>query len=237
MDCKTRDNRTIDLLYANVKEAYSATALPPLGKADHNLVYLEPLYIPAVQRQPVITRAVRRWSQEAEDSLQGCFEATDWDVLCDAQGEDIGSITDCITDYINFCTDTIIPTRTVRCYPNNKPWVTKDIKATLNRKKAAFRSGDREELKRVQIELREKIAEGKENYKRKLESKLQQNNMKEVWSGMRTITGHGKKADQMLEGDLHEANELNLFFNRFDNMDSAHPSPSSSHCSPSTSST
>jgi len=34
----------------------------------------------------------------------------------------------------------------VHCFPNNKPWVTKDIKASLNRKKAAFRSGDKEDF-------------------------------------------------------------------------------------------
>ncbi|KAI3375571.1 hypothetical protein L3Q82_003708 [Scortum barcoo] len=39
----------------------------------------------------------------------------------------------------------IIPTKTVCCFPNNKPWLTKDIKDTLNRKKAACRRGDKEE--------------------------------------------------------------------------------------------
>jgi len=36
------------------------------------------------------------------------------------------------TYYINFCRDTVIPVRTVRCYPNNKPWTTSDIKDLLN---------------------------------------------------------------------------------------------------------
>ena len=43
-----------------------------------------------------------------------------------------------ITDYINFCRDTVIPLGTVRCYPNNKPWITSDIKGLLNQKKRAF---------------------------------------------------------------------------------------------------
>lgn len=42
VNCPTRANRTIDLLYANVKEAYSVTPLPPLGKSDHNLVHAQP---------------------------------------------------------------------------------------------------------------------------------------------------------------------------------------------------
>lgn len=39
----------------------------------------------------------------------------------------------------------------------------------------------------MQIELREKITEGKECYRRKLERKLQQKTIRDVWSGMRTI--------------------------------------------------
>ena len=50
MDCPTRNNRTIDLLYANVRDAYRVTPFPPLGKSDHNLVYLQPQYTPLVQR-------------------------------------------------------------------------------------------------------------------------------------------------------------------------------------------
>lgn len=42
VDCPTRNNRTTDLLYANVKDAYRATSLPPLGKSDHNLIQLQP---------------------------------------------------------------------------------------------------------------------------------------------------------------------------------------------------
>ncbi|KAK0151726.1 hypothetical protein N1851_006978 [Merluccius polli] len=87
---------------------------------------------------------------------------------------------------------------TVFCFPNNNPWVTKDIKASLNRKKAEipFRSGDKEEVKKVQIELREL---------RKLERKLQQKDIRKVWSGMRTITGHGKKTDQGMKETLMRA--------------------------------
>ena len=46
VDCPTRNNRTIELLYTNVKEAYRVTALPQLGMSDHNLVYIQPQYNP-----------------------------------------------------------------------------------------------------------------------------------------------------------------------------------------------
>ena len=37
VDSPTRNNRTIDLLYANVRDAYRVTPLPRLDKSDHNL--------------------------------------------------------------------------------------------------------------------------------------------------------------------------------------------------------
>ncbi|KAJ4920918.1 hypothetical protein JOQ06_000173 [Pogonophryne albipinna] len=105
------------------------------------------------KRQPVLTRTVKKWSEESEEALKDCFD-TAWDVFTDSHGEDINGLTDCITDYMNFCEEHIVPTRTVQCFPNNKPWITPDIKALLKDKKRAFRSGNREELKTVQRELR-----------------------------------------------------------------------------------
>ena len=40
--CPTRENKILDILYDNVKEAYTATGLPPLGRSDHNLVLSSP---------------------------------------------------------------------------------------------------------------------------------------------------------------------------------------------------
>ena len=31
-------------------------------------------------------------------------------------------------DYLNFCMDIVAPTKTVRCFPNNKPWITSNVK-------------------------------------------------------------------------------------------------------------
>ncbi|MBN3311637.1 MROH1 protein, partial [Atractosteus spatula] len=211
--CPTRENKTLDLLYANAKDAYSSTALPPLGRSDHNLVLLTPLYTPIVQRQPVTMRTVRRWSQEAMEDLRGALEATDWDVLCEPHGDDIDSMVDCVTDYINFCVDNTIPTKDVHCFSNNKPWITSDLKALLNDKKRAFRRGDKEEVKRVQRELKQKLRESKDAYRKKIEDKLQRNRVRDVWSSMREITGF-KQAGGATEGNLEMANELNQFFNR-----------------------
>ncbi|XP_062863986.1 tyrosine-protein kinase receptor [Trichomycterus rosablanca] len=213
--CHTRDNKILDLFYANTKEAYNSSPLPPLERSDHNLVHLLPVYKPLVHREPAVTRTVKKWSKETEEALKDCFETTVWEELCDPNGEDIDSLTHCITDYVNFCVENTVPTKTVRCFSNNKPWINPDIKALLKKKKRAFRSGDKDELKAVQRELRRKIREGKAGYRKKLEEELQQNNVSGVWKGLKTISGH-KKPDSQVVGDQKWVNELNLFFNRFD---------------------
>ncbi|KAI3354572.1 hypothetical protein L3Q82_019076, partial [Scortum barcoo] len=223
--CHTRDNKTLDLFYANTKEAYHSLPLPPLGRADHNLVHLLPVYKTLVHRQPAVTRTVKKWSEEAEEALKDCFNTTLWDVFSDAHGEDIDSLTHCLTDYINFCVENTVPTRTVRSFSNSKPWITPDIKALLKEKRRAFVSGNKEELKSVQRELRRMIRKGKDCYRRKMEHQLQQNNICGVWKGLKTISGFKEPKSQPV-GDQGWANDLNLFFNRFDQASAPPPAQS-----------
>ncbi|KAI3363548.1 hypothetical protein L3Q82_012140 [Scortum barcoo] len=173
VNCCTRDNKTLDLLSANTAGAYSSSPLPPLGRSDHNLVHLRPVYTPVVKRQPPNKRRVKQ--------KPPC------------------------------------PTKRVRCFSNNKPWVTPDLRALLQEKRRAFQSGDRDELRRVQRDLKRKIKECKASYRRKMEDHLQQNNAREVWRGLQAISGQGKNERRNPEpGDRDWANKLNLFFNRFD---------------------
>jgi len=77
VDCPTHRERTLDLFYANVKEAYRAVSLPPLDRFDQSMVYLQPTYRPCLQRLPVATRSFRKWSPEANDALRDCLDVTD----------------------------------------------------------------------------------------------------------------------------------------------------------------
>lgn len=70
------------MVYDNVKEAYSATALtPPHGKSDHCLIQLTPTYKPVVRRQSITTGTVQQWSVEAEEALMECYRITDWELF------------------------------------------------------------------------------------------------------------------------------------------------------------
>ncbi|KAK7455970.1 hypothetical protein BaRGS_00039395, partial [Batillaria attramentaria] len=83
--CTTRGDRTLDLLYCNIKDAYNSAPLPPLGRSDHNLVSLLPRYRPRVQRKPPVSKTVQKWTATACEALRGCFECTDWSVFTDTE--------------------------------------------------------------------------------------------------------------------------------------------------------
>ncbi|KAI3352693.1 hypothetical protein L3Q82_020181 [Scortum barcoo] len=95
--------------------------------------------------------------------------------------------------------ETTVPTKRVRCFSNNKPWVTPDLRALLLEKRRAFQSGDRDELRRVQRDLKRKIKECKASYRRKMEDHLQQNNAREVWRGLQAISGQVPKTSRPKE--------------------------------------
>ena len=75
-------------------------------------------------------------------------------------------------------------------------------------------------MKKIKLTFKE----AKEDYRTKLEWKLQQNSTSKVWKGMRTITGFSSTGNRGVKGSVDWANELNLFFNRFDNVGPATPS-------------
>ena len=70
----------------------------------------------------------------------------------------------------------------------------------LRKKKKAFRSGNKEELKAVQRELRKKIREGKNSHRRKMANQLQQSNVSGVCNSLKTISGQ-RKPDSQAVGD------------------------------------
>ena len=84
-------------------------------------------------------------------------------MFVDAAG-DLDELTETVSEYISFCVDLTIPTKKIKVFPNNKPWITKQVKDVISKKKGLFRKGDREGLKQVQSELKRVIREKKSSY-------------------------------------------------------------------------
>ncbi|XP_023814848.1 uncharacterized protein LOC111947981 [Oryzias latipes] len=67
VNCHTRDKKTLDLFYANIKNAYASAPLPPLGRSDHNLVHLSSGYTPLVKQQKPQIKTVKIWTEEVTE--------------------------------------------------------------------------------------------------------------------------------------------------------------------------
>lgn len=117
---------------------------------------------------------------------------------------DLDSISDKVTCYINYCVESVIPCKKVKVFPSNKPWVTSEVKAAINRKKAAFYSGDKERVKDAQRELKVVIRQGKRKYKEKVEGLLSNSNTRGLWNGMKSITGYMAQVDPVSVGQGYQ---------------------------------
>ena len=117
----------------------------------------------------------------------------------------------------------LISTKTIKVFPNNKTWISKSIKSTLNEKNIAFQTGDRAERKRVQAKLTRELREGKREYKAKVEKQFQTGNMADAWDGLKTLTGEKKNmcrgSHMTAEEQVKSSNELNDFYCRFERDD------------------
>ena len=94
-------------------------------------------------------------------------------------------LTDIITSYLQFCVDTVIKTKQVRIYPNNKP----GLKHHLNQKTHAFLRGDQQKVKELQKEQRGLIKKAKLDYKDKVEGNLWNGNARDAWRGLNNMMG------------------------------------------------
>ena len=86
-------------------------------------------------------RSIRKWLNEAYKWLQDCFDSTDWDMFQDSP-DSIEEFTATVTGFINKCIDCVIPTRTIRTYPNQKPWIIDNIHAGLTARATAYKERD-----------------------------------------------------------------------------------------------
>ena len=66
--------------------------------------------------------------------LQASLDCTDWDMFV-SSCDNLDELAETVSDYINFCVDTLIPCKRIRVFPNNKPWINGRVKQVINEKK------------------------------------------------------------------------------------------------------
>ena len=184
----TRQGNILDHCYTSIKHAYKSLLRPAFGKSDHNSVFLMPAYKQKIKQTPPMIKTVQRWSDESDFILQDCFESMDWPVFKQAAEGDIDEYADTVLSVIKKCIDDVVPTKTIKVYPNDKPWLNTAVRVAVTERDRAFRSGEEEEIKRTHYALRKTLRTAKRQYASEVEANFASNNSKDLWHGLRTIT-------------------------------------------------
>ncbi len=222
----TRGDNTLDCVYTNIQGAYRALPRPHLGLSDHITILLAPAYRPLLRRIRPTKKTVTVWPSDAAFVLQDCFQCTDWQVFKDAamcEGEvDLEEYTSSVLGFISKCADDVAITRTVTCFPNQKPWLNAEVRALLKARDAAFRAGEASALKVARKELTAGIVRAKATYARKIQGHFTSNDPRSMWKGIKCIMDYNTR-DAQCPGDPSLPDALNRFYARFEDPDTPPP--------------
>lgn len=98
-------------------------------------------------------------------------------------------------------------------YPNNKSYISKDIKGCIVQRKVAFKNGDLLSMKNMQKELNHKLRTARRKERKKFESHCSGMNTKKLQNSMKSMTNMtpAKRCINVLN-EKEKANELSNFF-------------------------
>ncbi len=78
-----------------------------------------------------------------------------------ASDDDIEAYSDTVTCFIRKCIEDVVPTKTIRIYPNQKTWINSDVRSALSAWTSAFKSGNTDDRKQASYDLRRSIKAAK----------------------------------------------------------------------------
>ncbi len=92
------------------------------------------------------------------------------DMFRAASDDDTEAYSDSVTCFIRKCVEDVVPIKTIRTYPNQKPWINSDVRAALSARTSAFKSGNFDDRKQASYDLRKSIKAPNDNIKTKLKN-------------------------------------------------------------------
>ncbi len=218
----TCGDHILDHCYSPFRDAYKSLPRPPFGKSYHSSVLLLPAYRQKLKLEAPALRTIQCWSDQSDAIQQDCFDHVDWDMFRAASDDNIEAYSDTVTCFIRKCIEDVVPTKTIRIYPNQKPWINSDVRSALSARTSAFKSGKTDDRKQASYDLRRSIKAAKRQYKNKVEEQFNNNNPRSMWQGINNITGFkgNKPATVNIAASLPD--ELNTFYARFEAHNTAH---------------
>jgi hypothetical protein len=117
-----------------------------------------------------------------------------------------------VTGFINKCIDDVVLTVTVHTFPNQKPWITGNIRTKLKARAAAFKERDTnpDAYKKSRYALRQTIEQAKRQYRTMIESYYTGSDARRMWQGLKNITDYKGKPSHKLNAYLLASRQATL---------------------------
>ena len=128
----------------------------------------------------------------------------------------------------------VVPTVTIKTYPNLKPWIDGSIRAKLKARSITFNhgkvTGNMAECKACSYSLRKAIKQAKNVSIERKWSGISMAQTRHMWQGLQTITDYKGKTSHVADTDILLPDTLNTFFARFENNTVPPTRPTTKDC-------
>jgi hypothetical protein len=145
-----------------------------------------------------------------------------------ASKNNIGKYTDTVTEFVRKCIGDVVPTVTIKTYPNQKPWIEGSIHTKLKVKTMAFNHGkltrNMAEYKHCSYSLRKANKQAKRQYRNKVESQFNGSDTIRMCQDNKVETSHVADRDVLLPY------KLNTFFACFEDNAVLSTRPATKDC-------
>ena len=121
-----------------------------------------------------------------------------------------------VLDYINTTIDSVTTEKQITTYPNQKPWMNREVRLLLKARDSAFRSGDAQAYSSSRPNLKRSIKKTKHEHKLKVEEHFSHSDPRRMWQGIQAITDYKPSNSSPTEMTASFLGELNDFYARFD---------------------
>ena len=198
----------------------------PLGRSDPAMVYLIPTYMLKLKSDKPLRTTVKKWTQEAILSLQGCFDCTDWAMFSEfcANQDEYAQLPPMSVPVQTPAS----PQRLSQSMQMTNPGSQRTSNTNSLQNNDAFKNSDKTQYKASKCEAEKAIRRAKAQYRNKLEKQFSTSNSHAVWQGLQEITQYKQKAAHT-NNDPTLSDQLNHFYSRFNRKNTT---KTSSHSGP-----
>ena len=199
----TRGANTLDQIFTNLSDFYAnVKRLPPFGLSDHLTIVMPPNFREKCgkPKSKVIKIGDERPSKKS--SVGRYLSNIPWANLLsdDKSCEERLALFTCIIDLgLNI----LMPKKSVRVYPTDRPWINAEIKSLILKRQKAFNSGNLIDFKKLLNKVNRESKRCRQFYYQNKIHNLRNTKPRDWWNEIKQLCGSSKIANKDLQMSFH----------------------------------